>query len=418
MLDDVTMGRIDGLIFSKLARLARNTRECLEIAEHFKNHNADLISIGEDFDTSTPAGKLFFTLLAALAEWERSEISARVKAAVPIRAKMGKSLGGAAPFGYKKDGQKLVIDSAEAPVRKMMYDLFLEHRRRRTVAKMLNEQGYRTRKGSNFSDTTITRLLKDPIAMGLRRMNYTESLGKGKNWQQKPKEEWVIREVPAIISKEIFDAVNEIIDQQQSKRNRPQGNIAHLFTSHVICHCKQKMYADRRTEKYRCRGCNNKIGLTDLEDIFREQLHEYVSSQQSLSEAQGDLDEKLRRKMEEFDVLGREIRDVKEKMDSLILLHRAGEIPLQGFGSHYNPLHVQHEQMKQQLPLLEKEIVKLKSHRQNIHTGFSQNRSLYEIWPMLEFEKKRAFVEHALDCIVIHEDQVEIRLSYIPEYAQ
>ena len=53
MMADVESGRITGLIFSKLARLARNTKELLEIAEWFQQHGADLISLHESIDTST-----------------------------------------------------------------------------------------------------------------------------------------------------------------------------------------------------------------------------------------------------------------------------------------------------------------------------------------------------------------------------
>ena len=47
-------GRITGLIFSKLARLARNTQELLEFADIFREHGADLVSLQESIDTSTP----------------------------------------------------------------------------------------------------------------------------------------------------------------------------------------------------------------------------------------------------------------------------------------------------------------------------------------------------------------------------
>src|SRR5678809_1493463 len=60
MLKDIESGRITGLIFSKLARLARNTRELLDFADVFRKHGADLISLQESIDTSTPAGRLFY----------------------------------------------------------------------------------------------------------------------------------------------------------------------------------------------------------------------------------------------------------------------------------------------------------------------------------------------------------------------
>jgi site-specific DNA recombinase len=305
MLEDVAKGAIEALIFSKLARLARNTRELLDFSDHFEEHGADLVSLQEAIDTSTPAGRLFYTVIAAMAQWEREETSERVRASIQVRAKMGKPLGGASPFGYRWEGPNLVVDLTEAPVRKLMYELFIDLRRKKAVARALNERGLRTRKGGLFSDTTVDRLLRDPTAKGWHVANHTRSTN-GKRWEQKPEEEWVWTPVEPIVDEETWGRVNAMLAAQREKATKISRRPASLFGGQVVCHCGRKMYARRRSPKYVCRGCRNKIGIEDLETIFAGELKRFVFSPAEVARYLEEANETIHEKETLLEALERE----------------------------------------------------------------------------------------------------------------
>ena len=83
----------DTLVVWKLDRLCRSLPDLIKISEQIRTAGAQLVSITESIDTSTPAGRLYFNILGALGQMERELIQERVKAGLAAARRRGKVPG-------------------------------------------------------------------------------------------------------------------------------------------------------------------------------------------------------------------------------------------------------------------------------------------------------------------------------------
>jgi DNA invertase Pin-like site-specific DNA recombinase len=93
LMADAHRRRFDAVVVWKFDRFARSVSHLLRALETFKAQGIEFVSFSEQLDTSTPAGKLVFTVLGAVAELERSLIVERVRAGLRNAKAKGKSLG-------------------------------------------------------------------------------------------------------------------------------------------------------------------------------------------------------------------------------------------------------------------------------------------------------------------------------------
>jgi len=420
MLADVKKGHITGIIFSKLARLARNTKELLEVADYFREYGADLISLEESIDTSSPAGRLFYTIIAAMGQWEREEIAARIAASVPIRAKLGKPLGGKAPFGYRWESpgvgktKQLIIDEKEAPVRKLLYEIFAECKRKKTTASKLNSLGYRTRDGGLFCSTTVERLLRDPMAKGIRRANYfTSKNNKEKQSKPKPSSEWILVACPAIVTEELWNQCNNHLDTQHRKR-RPGRISEHLLAGFVACACGKKMYVYHDTPIYRCRPCNNNVAVGDLDHIYHAQLKTFLYTDADLATFRKQTGTMLKEKADLLAVLEQELADLERQMSELVSMRMSRELTPDDFTHHYRPLKNRFDELQEPRAEHQAAIDSLTIGQESAEVVLQGAKDLFNRWETITFEEKRTIVEMITDSIIVDAQSVAINLSNLP----
>jgi site-specific DNA recombinase len=417
MLGDIKTGNVFGLIISELEHPVGNTRELLSFAEYAQENRADIICLSEPIGTSTGEDGSLYALIAAFPQWEYEKIGNPVTASIRTPAKMGKSLGGAAPFGYRREDHKLILDEREAPIRRMIFDLFLKHKRLKTVARALNDAGYRTRSGQRFSDTTVRRLVEDPLAKGQRRSNYTESTGKGKHWSPKSPEKWIFSDAPALISPEVWEAANALLSKRKNGEP-PRKRSVHLFSSLAQCDCGGRFTVLWRSRNYTCRKCRRKIGIKDLEALFREQLRAFLLSPEEVRQYLEAGDSTLAQNRKMHAALGVEQAQVRSAMDKTYQLYLAAEISPAGFGERYGPLELRMAELMEETQRLQAETDLLISHHLSSEKLVSEAQVLSGRWEELESDEKRQAVESIVQRIVVSKSSAMIDFLHTHRFTE
>lgn len=161
------VGPGSALVVYSLSRLARSTRDALNISELLHKRGADLVSLSEKLDTSSAAGKMIFRVLAVLAEFERDQVSERTRAALQHKRANGEKTGGDVPYGFEaRDGRLFPKAIEQAAVR-----LIMRRRARgasfRAICRDLEGAGYHRRRGSGSWHPEVVRLiLRRPECQG------------------------------------------------------------------------------------------------------------------------------------------------------------------------------------------------------------------------------------------------------------
>lgn len=152
-------GEADGVCVAKLDRLTRSVRDLGELLDG-ELSRAALVSVAEQIDTATAAGRMVLNILASVAQWEREAIGERTSAALGAKRARGERVG-SVRYGYRlsEDGRTEEPDPAEQAVileARALRDAGLSLR---AVALELEGAGHRTRTGTAFAPSQIARMV-------------------------------------------------------------------------------------------------------------------------------------------------------------------------------------------------------------------------------------------------------------------
>ena len=160
-LNALTGGKADALLVVKLDRLTRSVVDLgTLVRDYFGEKGHALMSVSENIDTRSAAGRLVLNVLASVSQWEREAIGERTRTAMQFKKQNGEFTGGnCAPYGFRlaTDGVHLEKDPDEQELIRVVRELRNEGLSLRKIAKELAKRGFRTRKGTQISSVQVSR---------------------------------------------------------------------------------------------------------------------------------------------------------------------------------------------------------------------------------------------------------------------
>lgn len=252
IMNDIRKGKVNLILVSDLTRLSRNLLDFCNLINELEKHKASYLSMKEQFDTSTPIGRMMVYIIIALGQFEREQTSERVSINCHSRALRGLMNGGPAPLGYDKHSEKkgiLLVNNSEAKIVEIIFQAFLETGSRAKTIEKLSEMGIAPKKTSKRSKAkglgkwtvqSLGSVLTNVTYIGKREINKLykdEDPDYLKPWQkyQTVKAAW-----PPILKEEIFcDAQKLIIEANEKERTRLGKSEKRIFLLTGIIHCAE-----------------------------------------------------------------------------------------------------------------------------------------------------------------------------------
>jgi len=145
-----------------LSRLARSTKNVIEISERLHRAGADLVSLSESIDTTSAAGKMVFRMLAVLAEFESDLISERTTTAMQHLKHQNRRISGWLPYGFDlgPDGEHLAENVGEQKTIAVIQRQHDSGWSMRAIADALNRRGVSAKQGGRWSHVGVFRVLR------------------------------------------------------------------------------------------------------------------------------------------------------------------------------------------------------------------------------------------------------------------
>ncbi len=347
LFEDIRLGKVNTVLCTALDRISRSVKDFLNFFEILNQHNVEFVCLKQNYDTTSAHGRLFITVVMALAEFEREQTSERTRDATLARAERGLWNGGHL-LGYDTDPAKKgypVPNEQEAAIVNFAFDTYLKCGSIYETARELNRRGYRMKEYTSrrdiyhppqhFTYSGVRWMLTNFAYIGKKEINKKR---KSEDQSKLPEAERyrLVKAVwQPIVDEEKFIRVQKLIEVN----DRSNGNRARAVRHNYILNggllwcgkCGAEMEGLCGTGRhgiryyyYRCKNseCRFKVPAGEIEELLLGRFTELAVREDILAElvtaTNQQLHQEMPRLLEQRTLLQRELAEVKNMADGLM----------------------------------------------------------------------------------------------------
>ena len=391
MLADAEKGLFDMVVVKDISRFARNTVDLLQSVRKLKSLGIETQFLTANM-TSMGNSEFVLTIFGALAQEESANTSKRIKFGKKMNAEKGKVPN--LVYGYDKiidDYFNLSINEEEAKVIRQIFKWYTEEGYGGSkIAGMLNERGIKTKRGNNWSQNSICRILTNEIYTG-KIINGKEEVADFLTGQRKEKDEseWMVTVRPElrIIDDEVFDKAQDIIKGRQKSFNMTSERQSNKYLFSTLIKCKDCGWSFRRTvRQYKntyvrwvCSGHNGRgaascpNAVTVDEEELIQVLQEYF--QDILSKKKKVVDYVIKEFQRVYKAKDENVEYEKELNDKLSKLRKSRE----KYMDMYTDDLISREELNEKIGGMRKEIERLENELKMVSYHLTKGEQLEAI---------------------------------------
>ncbi len=268
MIQDALAGKFDLILAKSITRFARNTVDLLETVRLLKDKGVEVRFEKENISTMTDDGELMLTILASFVQEESRSIGQNIRWAHQKKMQQGKTHCHFNLYGYRWQEDELIPVPEEAKVVERIFYDYAHGKSLTEIRNELNAEGYRTRTGEPWSLGSIRNITRNILYTGnlvLQREFVVDAISKKcKKNEGEFNQYYVENHHPAVVSQEIFDAVQPKVGTSHSViNNRRQPTVTYKTREDYIpykeilrcgscgCHLRiDKSYGNGHKEHY------------------------------------------------------------------------------------------------------------------------------------------------------------------------